>query len=154
MSLGVQVSQFVLEFIVTGSNPASPPAIACNAPPNGVKGVLYSHAFPASGGTPPYTLYQITAGSLPPGLVLNPLTGVVSGTPTADGVYAFTIQVTDSASLTGSANFSITIAGPNAGGVGLRINLRGVKRRRVEDCQPVAEPDCGCPEPLPVKRAV
>lgn len=40
------------------------------------------------------TLYSISSGSLPAGLVLNPSTGVLSGTPTGSGTYSFTVQAT------------------------------------------------------------
>ncbi len=83
-------------------------AIICNNPPAGQVGVPYSHAFPASGGTPPYT-FAIISGSLPTGLALNTSTGVVSGTPTGVGTFAFTIQVTDSVGTTANVGCSIVI---------------------------------------------
>lgn len=86
------------------------PTITCNSPPSGTVGTPYSHTFPASGGTTPYT-FAIISGALPTGLTLNTSTGVVSGTPTASGTFPFTIQVTDANSLTGQANCSITITG-------------------------------------------
>ena len=58
-------------------------------------GTLYSATLAATGGTGPYT-YSITQGSLPPGLTLNPSTGLISGTPTSAGVFTFTSTVTDS----------------------------------------------------------
>ncbi len=69
-------------------------SIICDNPPAGRVGVFYSHAFPASGGTPPYTFSII--GTLPPGLALNTLTGVVSGVPTTVGTWAFTVKVASS----------------------------------------------------------
>lgn len=47
---------------------------------------------------------------LPPGLVLNPSTGVISGIPTADGTFPFTATVTDSIGATVSAVLGITVA--------------------------------------------
>jgi hypothetical protein len=61
---------------------------------------------------------------LPPGLSLNAATGVVSGVPTANGTFPFTIQVTDSVFSVASVACSITI-----GGGQIRITLRGVKVR-------------------------
>jgi len=87
-------------------------AITCDSPPNGTTGIAYTHTFPATGGTTAYT-FAITVGSLPIGLTLNTSTGVVSGTPTSDGNYPFTIQVTDAISNTASVACSINI------GVGL-----------------------------------
>jgi len=75
--------------------PIQPLSIICDNPPSGQVGVAYSHTFPTSGGTPPYT-FSILAGVLPPGLTLDPATGIVSGTPTAAGTYPFIIQVVSS----------------------------------------------------------
>jgi hypothetical protein len=55
--------------------------------------------FSAKGGAPPYT-FAVSTGSLPPGIVLNATTGVLSGTPTTAGPSTFTIQVTDSGGTT------------------------------------------------------
>ncbi len=50
----------------------------------------------ANGGTPPYT-FQIPSGTLPPGLSLvDPATGLVTGTPTKVGGYSILPTVTDS----------------------------------------------------------
>ena len=56
-------------------------------------------ALEATGGTVPYS-WSISSGALPPGLVLDPTTGAITGTPTTGGAYPFTVQVTDSASPT------------------------------------------------------
>ncbi len=68
----------------------------------------------ASQGTAPYQL-AITAGSLPPGLQFNTATGAITGIPAAGsaGSYTVTVTATDSAAapLTGSATFTLTVAG-------------------------------------------
>src|SRR5215469_2337101 len=78
--------------------------------PNGSVGQAYSQTLVASNGTPPY---QWTAGSgVPPGLTLNPSTGVITGNPTTVGNYSFQVTVTDSANGTGSATFALAITAP------------------------------------------
>jgi hypothetical protein len=126
-TLGIQGSQFVLEFIVSNNAPVL--GITCNNPPAGVVGTPYSHAFPATAGTPPYTFAILpSSAALPPGLSLNTATGVVSGTPTVAGTFNFTVQVTDSIPNTATVNCSITIAAALGS---IRITLRGVKLRPV-----------------------
>ncbi len=83
-------------------------AIECDNPPVGIVGTLYVHEFPATSGTPPYA-FDILFGSLPPGLTLDPVTGIVSGTPTVNGIFPFTIQVTDVLDATAEVECSITI---------------------------------------------
>ena len=63
--------------------------------PAAVQGSLYSETVTATGGTGPYT-YAIIAGALPPGLIFNTATGLISGTPTGTGTFSVTIQATDS----------------------------------------------------------
>ena len=62
-------------------------------------GVAFSRTVVASGGTNPvrYTY----SGSLPPGVSLNPTTGVLSGTPRAPGTFNFTVTAQDSSTGTG-----------------------------------------------------
>jgi hypothetical protein len=71
-----------------------------------------SVAFPlwGVGGTAPYS-YAVSSGSLPPGLSLNPVTGLLSGTLTTAGSYTFNIQVTDAAARTFTRGFGgITVS--------------------------------------------
>ncbi|MFO7599070.1 MAG: IPTL-CTERM sorting domain-containing protein, partial [Candidatus Desulfacyla sp.] len=98
--------------------------------PNGVKNEFYSQQFTGSGGTSPYT-FALTSGSLPPGLSLAS-DGLLSGTPTQEGTFTFTITVTDKNGCTGSRQFTLRICPgisltPNTdrlpdGGVGKRYS--------------------------------
>ncbi|GAB4125263.1 MAG: hypothetical protein Fur0027_04780 [Raineya sp.] len=76
--------------------------------PNGQFGATYTLPFSATGGTAPYA-FAVTAGSLPPGLTLNPTTGVLDGTLSLAGTYTFTITATDASSNTGSQSYTLTV---------------------------------------------
>jgi hypothetical protein len=87
------------------------PDVLCAAS-TGQVGVPYSSSVVAQNGCEPYVKYAIIGGSLPPGLTLNPTTGVISGIPTAGGSYPYIVQVTDSCGNkadTTSENCGITI---------------------------------------------
>lgn len=74
-------------------------------------GVAYNQTLTASGGIAPYH-FAVTAGALPTGLTLNPSTGVLSGTPTANGTFNITVTVTDSTSGTagsGSRSYALSV---------------------------------------------
>jgi len=75
-----------------------------------VIGTPYSKTITATGGTPPYT-FTVSSGALPPGLSLNPTTGVISGTPTTAGTFNFTIIATDANGCPGSRTYAFVIAG-------------------------------------------
>jgi hypothetical protein len=73
----------------------------------------YQQTFTASGGTPPYSDWNVTSGRLPTGLTLNAENGVLSGTPTAPGDYSFAISVRDSAGQTASKVFQLGVPPPS-----------------------------------------
>lgn len=58
-------------------------------------GQPYSQTNVGGGGTTPY-IYWVSAGELPPGTTLNPLTGTVAGTPTTAGRFSYKIKIADS----------------------------------------------------------
>jgi len=76
----------------------------------GTRTVAYSSSAAASGGLSPYN-YEVSSGVLPTGITINSSTGLVSGTPTVDGVYDFTVTATDSNGCPGSTAQIITITG-------------------------------------------
>jgi hypothetical protein len=75
---------------------------------NGAVGVAYNQAIVATGGAGPYT-YAVTAGSLPAGLVLNPATGALTGTPTSAGPATFTVTATDANGCAGSVSYTMAV---------------------------------------------
>jgi hypothetical protein len=81
--------------------------------PNGAVGSAYNQTVQASGGQPPYS-WSVSSGSLPAALALSSHTGAISGTPAAEGISNFTIQVGDSSSNNSAArrSFTLTITGP------------------------------------------
>jgi hypothetical protein len=57
--------------------------------------MVYHSQIPGSGGTPPYT-WSIASGQLPPGIVLDPASGYLDGTPTQVGTFNFVAKAVDS----------------------------------------------------------
>jgi hypothetical protein len=78
--------------------------------PQGNAGVAYHASLLAIGGQRPYT-WSITLGDLTPGLTLDPVTGVISGTPANAGNFSFFVRVDDSTNKkTASKNYVMVIA--------------------------------------------
>jgi hypothetical protein len=63
--------------------------------PTGSQGIAYAGQVAASGGTLPYA-WSVTAGQLPPGLALQSNSGAISGSPSSQGTFTFTVAVRDS----------------------------------------------------------
>jgi uncharacterized repeat protein (TIGR02543 family) len=76
----------------------------------GTVGTAYSLTLSTSGGSGSGT-FSIVTGSLPSGVNLNSSTGVISGTPTANGTFAITAQITDAnTAVATTSSFSIAIS--------------------------------------------
>jgi hypothetical protein len=97
------------------SSPGAPsittPATDYSYLPNATVGVIYSFTPVASGGTLPYTW---SAVGLPAGLSMNSSSGIISGTPTAGGLYLLTMTITDSAFLQANRTVYLTVIGGSA----------------------------------------
>jgi hypothetical protein len=80
---------------------------------DGERDVLYTPRTVIVGGNTPFVI-TITNGNLPPGLSIDPLSGVLAGTPTESGDFSFTVQATDFDNLSASQTYSLHIAGSAA----------------------------------------
>jgi hypothetical protein len=105
-SVPAQTVQQTLNLTITP--PAGTLTITTTSLPNGTVAVPYSRPVQATGGSGTLT-WTITAGALPPNLVLDPATGVISGTPTAPGTFSFTVRVADTGGQSDTQPLSITI---------------------------------------------
>ena len=100
-----------------GTTPTPTPSASCPpitvkpfSLPNGKVGRSYHKHIHASGGDSPYS-FSVSTGSLPTGLTLSP-EGRLSGTPTAEGTFTFTITATDSNGCTGKRQYTVTVDCP------------------------------------------
>jgi uncharacterized repeat protein (TIGR03803 family) len=75
--------------------------------PNGTNGFAYSQQLSAVYGQLPYT-WKISSGALPLGLTLA-TNGVISGTPTINGIFHFTVEVTDALSATATQSLKLIV---------------------------------------------
>lgn len=81
---------------------------ANTALPIGRVGQIYSQVFSQTGATGP-TTWRVGPGTAPPGLSLNELSGILSGTPTQTGTFNFTVAVADETGCPGSRAYSLTV---------------------------------------------
>jgi len=61
-----------------------------------------------NGGVAPYN-WTMLYGALPLGLTLDPLTGIISGTPTTAGIYNFSVLITDNNGVHGAMVIRLTV---------------------------------------------
>lgn len=96
--------------------------MAITVNPASVSGVMANQTFgpvtvSATGGTSPYT-FSISAGSLPTGIVLTPITASTAtlfGAPTTPGTYSFTVRATDALTAFGVRAYVLVVAAAPAG---------------------------------------
>ena len=98
---------FTVQFTDTGNPPhvvtrtytvhvAQPLAVTTATVPEGVAGLTYQGAIQTSGGVEP-RYFTVSAGALPVGVLLDRLTGALTGAPAAAGTFTFTVHVVDGA---------------------------------------------------------
>lgn len=89
-------------------------SVTTAALPAGQVGAAYAFTLATANGTPPYT-WAVT-GTLPPGIVLDTVGGVLSGTPTVPASAPVSFTVTDGASATAtSVPLTLAIASSTGG---------------------------------------
>ncbi|MFH1713999.1 MAG: pilin [Candidatus Nealsonbacteria bacterium] len=94
-SFGLKINSAPFEFITVGF-------------PTRKVGEYFGVTLAAHGGTPPYS-WTVAAGSLPPGLQLS--NDIISGTPTEEGNFSFSLLLASSEGEELVKPFSITISG-------------------------------------------
>ncbi len=103
-------TQVKAKFTVTLA-PGTPLAITNTSPlAAGVVNQPYNVVMTATGGAAPL-VWSLQSGVIPPGLTLNPTTGILSGTPTTAGQFSFVIALVDANGLTTFGSFTITVTG-------------------------------------------
>ena len=110
------------------------PVVTSSTTVTGDAGQAFSHTFAASNGPNTFSLHS---GSLPPGLTLNPATGVLAGTVATPGAYSFIVKATNASS---SATFTQTLTfnststqfAPAALAAGMQISFDGVVEDSLE----------------------
>jgi hypothetical protein len=97
----------------TASKPTADPIFTSPARlPDGIVATSYNYPVTAALGTDPRS-FSLASGALPPGLTLSP-GGMISGTPTAGGSYAFLLLVTDATGLKRAQTFNLKVLMPAA----------------------------------------
>lgn len=96
----------IQSFTLTVNEPLAP-VITTTVLPSGTVGTAYRASLTPSG-TPPL-VWSIKGGKLPSGLMLSVDVGIISGTPSTSGDFAFTVSATNDAG-EASQDFTISIA--------------------------------------------
>jgi hypothetical protein len=97
-SNGVGTTNAILAINVQAP-PGSGPVIISGSAATGRPGLPFRFQVTTSGGT---SAARVSASGLPAGLSINPASGLISGTPAAEGSFAVTLTVTDGAFTTSS----------------------------------------------------
>lgn len=91
-------------------NAAAPFGLVDNIQDGNVSVPFPNRTVPIGGNTPYVT--TISAGALPNGLIIEPSTGILSGTPSKVGVFNFTVSATDFDGTPASKPYTLKVTGP------------------------------------------
>jgi hypothetical protein len=95
--------------IVPSSKTGPTLSVTVSSLPQAKVKTTYAANLTATGGKTPYT-WSLNSGSLPSGLSLDSISGIISGTPTQSGTSSFGVQVKDSSSTPQIANQNLSLA--------------------------------------------
>ncbi|MGC8627950.1 MAG: putative Ig domain-containing protein [Acidimicrobiales bacterium] len=115
---GARFTATALEAISVYAQP--PPGPQPPSLPSGTVGQEYSAELQAGAGTPPFR-WAVASGSLPPGLSLSVVSAKpwygskadISGTPTRQGSYSFSLRVTDGQGKSATGSYTVEISTPS-----------------------------------------
>ncbi len=98
--------------LVASSQNSVGPQITTTSLPDGKIGLFYSAMLEATGGQQPLTWSLGPRSALPPGLSIEPPTGLawIQGTPTKAGTFQFTIRVTDAIGRSFDQSFTMNVS--------------------------------------------
>lgn len=106
------VAKMVRVNVASALNVAIAPTLAAPANQTGTVGTPVA-GLQVSASDPNGDALTYSASGLPPGLSIDPATGLITGTPTAPGTYSATVAVSDGLN-SASASFSWTVTGTGA----------------------------------------
>jgi hypothetical protein len=86
----------------------SAPSIAPVSLAQGAVGIAYRQTLLVTGASGTVA-FAVSSGTLPPGLTLDPNTGVLSGTPAMTGHFTFTVSAVDGSACTGSRTYTLDV---------------------------------------------
>ena len=95
-------------------------SIATNTLSNAPLNSSYNQILTANGGNSPFT-WSISQGFLPNGLSLSPASGMISGIPTAPGIFDFVVNVSDADGRSITKKFSISASSSTTPAAALSI---------------------------------
>jgi hypothetical protein len=96
------------DFSITIKPSGVPLVIGTTSLANGEVGIGYSRTLSASGGIGTYS-WSISSGSLPDGMTIDQVTGLISGTPKSAGIFSFSVQVMDGTGARRDQSYNLNI---------------------------------------------
>jgi Putative Ig domain len=97
-----------------GTPPLNPLQITSMTSMAATQGGPFAAALSAVNGVERYS-WAVVSGSVPSGLMLDPSSGVIAGTPTVAGTSSFTVRATDAIGETADTDLSMFVASPTFG---------------------------------------